>query len=123
MRYPVAIEDIENLRLREGIEDVELRVAIRGLRVGDFVKLTFQSGTTPCVSETLPVRVITIRGSKYRGKLVTGPKSTALSRLRPRSIVTFAAAHIHSMALESAARHRRTGAHLAGMTVHKGSQK
>jgi hypothetical protein len=104
MHSSIEIENILELRRAEGIEDVELRAAIRALRVGDVVKLTFQSNTTPCVSETLSVRVIAINGSKYRGRMVKGAKSNALSELRPRSIVNFAAAHIHSLAHESAAR-------------------
>ena len=37
MQKTVEIENIEEMRRREGIEDVELREEIRGLRVGDFV--------------------------------------------------------------------------------------
>jgi hypothetical protein len=44
MRHTVAIEDIEEMRRQEGIDDVELRKAIRGLHVGDSVKLTFLAG-------------------------------------------------------------------------------
>ena len=48
MRSQLAIEDIEQMRIREGIDDVELREAIRKLVVGDLVKLTvFVGSTTP----------------------------------------------------------------------------
>jgi len=43
----IEIENIEKLRLREGIKDVELRRAIRGLRAGDYVKLTLLTGAAP----------------------------------------------------------------------------
>ncbi len=78
-----------------------METAIRGLRVGDSVNLTFQTGTAPCVTETVEVRVINIRDCKYRGKLVKPPKSTALSELGQTAILTFAACHIHSVAQTS----------------------
>ena len=45
MRTRVEIQDIEGMRRREGIDDVELREAIRGLRVGAFVNLTLLAET------------------------------------------------------------------------------
>jgi hypothetical protein len=98
MRDHVEIENIEEMRRREGIDDIELRAGIRRLRVGDFVRLTFQAGTKPRASQTLLVRVIRITRSRYRGKLVTGAQSAALSELRPGSLVSFTAANIHSIA-------------------------
>jgi hypothetical protein len=53
MRNTVEIEDLEQRRLQAGIDDVELRLQIQGLRVGDFLKLTFLIGATS--SETLAV--------------------------------------------------------------------
>jgi hypothetical protein len=95
MRHPVEIENIEEMRRREGIEDVELREEIRGLRVGDLVKLTFLTGAHS--SETLLVRITSIRGAAFRGKLANGPTSAGLSSLRVGSPVAFTAAHIHSL--------------------------
>ena len=95
MRHIVEIEDIEQRRLRAGIDDVELRSEIRGLHVGDVVKLTFLTGTTSF--ETLSVRITSISGSAFRGKLADRPLAPALSQLRVGSPVTFAAAHIHSL--------------------------
>jgi hypothetical protein len=95
MRNSVEIEDIEEKRRREGIEDVELREEIRGLRVGDLVKLTFLAA--PSTFETLFVRITSIHGSAFRGKLANGPISGRLSRLRVGSAVAFTAAHIHSL--------------------------
>ncbi len=96
MQNTIEIEDIEQRRLRAGIDDVELRLDIRGLRVGDSVKLTFLTGAAS--SETLAVRITSISGSSFRGKLLDSPVAPALSRLRVGSSVAFAATHIHSLA-------------------------
>ena len=92
MRNPVAIENIEEMRRREGIEDVELREEVRGLRVGDVVKLTLLSSTEPPAGETLLVRITRIRGPAYRGELAKRPSSNGLSGLRVGSPVAFTAA-------------------------------
>jgi hypothetical protein len=97
MRNPVEIENIEEMRRREGIEDVELQEEIRGLAIGDFVKLTFMAGTTSIVRETLLVRITRIRGPSFRGKLDTRPASPSLAHLRVGSPVAFTTAHIHSL--------------------------
>lgn len=97
MRHPVEIENIEELRQREGIDDVELRAEIRTLRVGDCVKLTFHSGTKSFAGETLLVRITAINGRKFRGKLAKEPAVLGLSTLRVGSLVSFTAAHIHSI--------------------------
>src|SRR5438477_584590 len=57
MLHPEQIENIEELRRREGIDDVELREEVRGLGVGDVVMLTFLTGTNSFAGETLPVRI------------------------------------------------------------------
>jgi hypothetical protein len=95
MRIAVEIEDIEQRRLQAGIDDVELRSEIRRLRVGDVVYVTFLTG--PTAFEMLPVRVTSIRGAAFRGKLADSPGSPALSRLRAGSPLAFTAAHIHSL--------------------------
>jgi len=100
MRNPVEIENIEEMRRREGIQDVELHEEIRGLRVGDCVKITLLTGTTPFARETLVVRITRIRGSTFRGELATKPVSTGLSKLRIGSPLAFTADHIHSLAKE-----------------------
>jgi len=101
MRNVVEIEDIEQRRLRAGIDDVELRAEIRGLRVGDVVKLTFLTGAT--AFETLSVRITSISGSAFRGKLADRPLAPALSKLRAGSPVACTAAHIHSLGKRGAA--------------------
>jgi hypothetical protein len=95
MRARLEIENIEEMRLRAGIDDVELRSEIRGLQVGDVVKLTFLTGATSF--ETLSVRITSISGSAFRGKLADSPATSTLSTLRVGSPVAFAAAHIHSL--------------------------
>jgi hypothetical protein len=97
MRNRVVIENIEELRRREGIVDVELREAIRGLRAGDFVRLTLLAGATSPAGETLLVRITSIRGGAFRGKLAGRPASAGLAQLRAGSPVVFTAAHIHSL--------------------------
>jgi hypothetical protein len=95
MRNRVEIEDIEDMRRQEGIVDVELREQIRGLRVGDFIRITFLFG--PRATETVAVRITSIRGAAFRGKLASGPILAGLSGLRAGSAVAFTRAHIHSV--------------------------
>jgi hypothetical protein len=104
MRNPIEIENIEAMRRREGIDDAELREAIRGLGIGDFVKLTFLTG--PTSFETLLVRITSISGSSFRGKLAETPASAGLSKLRVGSPVVFTTAHIHSLPKEQRAHGR-----------------
>ena len=97
MRKPVEIENIEEMRLREGIDDVELRQIIRGLRVGDTVYLTFRAGTGSCTGETLSVRISSIRGCTFRGKLAQAPASPGLTALHIGSTIAFTTEQIHSL--------------------------
>jgi len=97
-RHPLEIEDIEQLRWKVGIVDLELRAEIRSLQVGDSVRLTFRTEKESFAGETLSVRITSIRGSKFRGKLSTKPAFVGLSSLRVGSFVRFTAAHIHSVA-------------------------
>jgi len=97
MADSVRIENIEAMRRREGIEDLELREEIRGLEVGDFVMLTLLSGTESFAGETLEVKITSINGYALRGKLVTSPVSLGLAELRVGSSVSFTTAHIHSI--------------------------
>jgi hypothetical protein len=97
MRNPVEIENIEEMRRREGIEDVELREEIRGLAIGDFVKLTLVTSTKSFPGETWLVRITRIRGSAFRGKLANGPASAGLSQLQVGARIAFTTGHIHSI--------------------------
>jgi hypothetical protein len=93
----VEIENIDEMRRRVGVDDVELRDEIRGLRAGDLVKITLLSGTKPPASETLPVRITSVSGSSFRGELAKRPAAAGLSGVRAGSPVAFTAAHIHSI--------------------------
>lgn len=94
MQDTLEIENIEEMRRSQGIDDVQLRLDIRGLKVGDLVRLTL-IGTT--AFETVLVRITSIRGSAFRGKLVTRPTSVGLSKTQAHAAVTFTTDHIHSI--------------------------
>jgi hypothetical protein len=102
MRRLIEIENIEELRRGEGIEDVELHDQIRTLRAGDFVRLTFLAGAPPG-GETLRVRITRVEGGDFRGRLADAPASGRLSALRVGSTVRFQAGHIHSVAKKAPA--------------------
>lgn len=97
MRPRVNIENIEDMRRREGIEDVELAEAIRGLKVGACVNLTFLGETPGSAGEVLLVRITSIRGASFRGKLVKKPTSVGLAGLQVGLLLTFTRSHIHSL--------------------------
>ncbi|HEY1860199.1 MAG TPA: hypothetical protein VGG61_07585 [Gemmataceae bacterium] len=97
MPKTVEIENIEDMRLREGIDDVELRQKIRGLRIGDSVYLTFRAGAASSTGETLSVRITSIRGSAFRGKLAKAPASPGLTALQIGSSIAFTTEQIHSL--------------------------
>jgi hypothetical protein len=100
MRNLIEIENIDEMRRREGIDDVELREDIRGLHVGDSVRLTFFAVAKPFARETLSIRITSIRGKAFRGKLADKPASSGLSGLRIGAAVTFTRDHIHSVLKE-----------------------
>src|SRR5262245_54527576 len=100
MRNAVEIENIEEMRRREGIDDVELRQEIRDLAAGDCVKLTFLTGAKSFPGETLSVRITSIHGNTFRGKLTRRPTSGRLSDLHMGSVVVFTRDHIHSVTRE-----------------------
>lgn len=97
MRKLIEIEDIQEMRRREGIEDTELQEAIDGLRVGDHVQLTLKTAAQAFHGETVLVRVTRIRGGSFLGKLAQSPASAALARLRAGTRVAFSAAHVYSV--------------------------
>jgi hypothetical protein len=95
MGKAVAIEDIEEMRRRAGIDDVELREAVRRLRVGDRVRLTLLAGPERTAGKTLWFRITRVQGSRFRGRLAEGQ---SLTGMRPGALLSFTAAHIHSVA-------------------------
>jgi len=98
MRSVIEIENIEGLRQEAGIDDVELREGIRRLGAGDVVRLTFLASGKLSRGETLLVRITSIRGLLFRGKLVSRPASAALADLRAGTVIVFSGANIHSLA-------------------------
>jgi hypothetical protein len=93
MLKQIEIENIEEMRRQQGIDDVELAEAIRRLKVGDVVRLTFL--TRVHSFETTPVRITRISGIAFCGIV----QST--SRVRRGKVVEFTIAHIHSVAASS----------------------
>jgi hypothetical protein len=93
----VEIEDIEDMRRCVGVNDVELWAAIRRLRTGDYVRLTFTGGSGSA-AETLRVRITRVRGNDFRGKLADRPVARELAALKLDSAIAFTASHIHSLA-------------------------
>lgn len=96
MIVPIEIENIDELRLGEGIDDVELHDDIARLQVGDYVRLTFLGGSS--LRETLLVRITSIRGRQFRGRLASSAARPELLGLRPDALVNFTAGQIHSIA-------------------------
>jgi len=95
MQTPVELQDVEQMRQRVGIDDVELREQVRRLRVGDVVRLTFLAGAGK--AETLCVRITSIRRGTFSGELVAAASSPQLAGLCRGSPVTFTRAHVHSV--------------------------
>ncbi len=91
----IEIENIDELRLREGIDDVELHEDIGRLRVGDHVRLTFVSGAS--LRETLSVRITRIQDGRFRGRISSRAARPELLGLRADALVTFTAGQIHSI--------------------------
>ena len=91
------LQDIEKMRRQEGIEDPELGDQIAQLKRGDFVKLTVLSGPESEWGETLRVRITSIRGDVFRGKLASRPSAAAFANLELGSSIVFRRGHIHSL--------------------------
>lgn len=96
MRVSIEIENIDELRRCNGIDDIELHEEIDRLRVGDRVLLTFLSGTN--LRTTLPVRITRIRSGQFRGRLAGSMARPEWLDMRPNAIVVFTAGQIHSIA-------------------------
>src|SRR5262245_52563579 len=94
---PILIEDIEQMRRREGIDDIELRDGVRALAVGDQVRLTLLAGDDGFAGETVVVRITEIRGAAFSGKLTRRPVAKCLADLPAGLRLDFRAGHIHSI--------------------------
>ncbi len=107
MPVPVELEDIEAMRREAGIDDGELRRDVRGLQVGNSVRLTARLGSRPFPGVGLLVRITSIRGGVFRGRVTRGAAAPDLARLRAGALLTFTANHIHSVAPGRAGKPRR----------------
>lgn len=105
MHNLIKIENIEGMRRREGIYDVALWDEIQALKAGEWVRLTFLSDKSPAAGEMVLVRITSIKGDVFRGKLATRPSLADLSELRSGSLITFSREHIHSVVKEPPASH------------------
>ena len=91
------IENVDKVRPRHGHDDVKFREEVRGLRVGDLVKLTLLSATESFTGETLLVRITRMQDSVFSGRLASQPTSACLAGVRVGSALAFTAAHIQSI--------------------------
>src|SRR5262245_57365034 len=97
MRPQVEIENIEELRRSAGIDDAELHEEIRGLRPGDQVRLTFLVDGKAPASATVVVRILSIRGDVFHGKLEKRPVMAEPSGFKVSATVNFTKDQIHSV--------------------------
>ncbi|HEX4590491.1 MAG TPA: hypothetical protein VH120_11210 [Gemmataceae bacterium] len=105
MGHSVLIEDIAGMRRRQGIDDVDLRDDIRGLAVGDLVRLTLRTEQSPA-GETVVVRITEVGAAGFRGALAGKPASRQLAALGAGFAFAFTADHIHSLPASRAGRGR-----------------
>jgi len=97
VRRSYEIEDIDARRREAGIDDVDLRHAIAELGIGDEVKITLLSTAAPLVTETVVLRLTSIRATHFRGTLLTLPHRGTFGDLAVGSSMTFTAAQVHSI--------------------------
>jgi hypothetical protein len=94
--HTVLIEDIAGRRRREGIDDPGLEDDIRGLAIGDFVRITLRAEQSH-TGETVVVRITEIGSAGFRGALAGKPASKMLADLGAGFAFAFTADHIHSL--------------------------
>jgi len=97
MQISVLVQNIEQMRQREGIDDVELRREIRTMKIGDCVRLTLVSELKHAGSETVVVRITKIDGANFRGSLLSKPTTKGLNSLPADLSLDFKGEHIHSL--------------------------
>ncbi len=98
MSQRVQFENIEEMRRTAGIDDTELHDAIRNLQVGDLVRLTLRTTPDRFPGESLVVRITSIKGNLFRGKLAQPKRALLRLGLTAGSLFTFTWEHIHSIA-------------------------
>jgi hypothetical protein len=95
MSKAMVLENIEEMRRRQGIVDAELGADIGRLRPGDCVRISFEISNH--AYETLTVQLTSLRGDVLRGRLVKSPKSPSLKAFMAGSLIKFGPEHIHSI--------------------------
>jgi hypothetical protein len=96
----VEIENISEMRRSEGIYDAALDAEIQTLQAGECVRLTFLTGVAQTAGEIRLVRITSIKGGVFRGKLFNSSALDGPSKIPPGSLITFSKDHIHSIARE-----------------------
>lgn len=107
MKRSITLENIEAMRRSLGIHDRELQEDVRNLQIGDLVRLTFLSAAS---SETLLVRITSVSGSDFRGKLAQDATLKELSTISRRKVIVFRSVHIHSTSRSSGKSPKRPAA-------------
>lgn len=91
------LENIQQLRIESGIEDVELQKSICNLAVGDIVNLTILNSKSSHSGEPIVVEVVAIQGFNYQGKVIRASNNESLSRELADQSIAFSKKHIHSV--------------------------
>ena len=98
MLNSVEIENVDMVRPRHGLDDAKFREDVRGLRVGDLVKLTLLSTSASFGGETLLVRITRVQDdAAFSGRLASSPTAACLAGVRLGATLAFTAAHIQSI--------------------------
>lgn len=98
----IAIENIEEMRRREGIDDQELHDEIGRLNIGDLVRLTLR--VSRHAAETVVYRITSKNKADFRGECASLPLDARLQRLTNGQTLCFSANHIHSVCQRGAIR-------------------
>jgi hypothetical protein len=97
MSQRVEFENIEEMRCAAGIDDVELRDAVRNLQVGDLVKLTLRGTQGSFPGESVLIRITSIKGDVFRGKLAQTNRAARRTGVNEGMLLAFRREQIHSI--------------------------
>ncbi len=97
MSQRVEFENIEEMRRSAGIDDAELRDAIGKLQVGDLVKLTLRTTPETFPGEDVLIRITSIKGGVFRGKLAQPRRTPRRAQMTASSLLAFTRDQIHSI--------------------------
>lgn len=91
----ILVENIEAARLRQGIDDVDLRGRISALTAEDRVRVSISGDGK--IYEEVSVRITSRKGERFRGKLATKVRQASLKSAAIGSTVFFEGNQIHSI--------------------------